>query len=192
MLYGDREGLNKVYTEDGQLILNENEEILVQEEVIPQLMSSWRIFGGDYILNPSEGVIILTNQRMVYFANLESNIQRIRQGSTTISAPSHYAMQMRSAATLKNIDEKKGIRDFFEIPIKEILGCTISSGLVSGGYQLYIYILSKGEQYHLQFIAIEGSDLLRRFKQKEVINVEELTKNLKQYFENTNWIYVND
>jgi hypothetical protein len=109
-----------------------------------------------------------------------------------MAAPSHYAMKMRSGSNLQNIDEKKGIRDFFEIPVKEILGCTINSGLVSGGHQIYAYVLSKGEQYHLTFVAIEGSELLDRFRQKQVENVDELTKNLKKYFENTDWIYPQD
>jgi hypothetical protein len=192
MEYGDRDGLNKVYTPEGQVLLNEDEEILVQEDSIPQLMSTWRTFGGDYLLNPSEGEFILTNQRLIYLANLESNITRIHQSSTTVTAPSHYAMKMKSVHSLKNIDEKEGIRDFFEIPVKEIIACTINSGLVSGGHQIYAYILSKGEQYHLTFIAIEGSDLLRRFQQNQVDNVDELTKNLKDYFENTDWIYVKE
>ena len=190
MQSGDKEGLNKVYTESGQLILNEDEEIMVEEDAIPQLMTTWRTFGGEYVLNPSDGLLMLTNQRLVYFANLQSNIQRIRQSSTTVTAPSHYAMKMKSVTSLKNIDEKKGIRDFFEIPVKEILACTINDSMVSGGHQIYAYILSKGEQYHLTFVAIEGSDLLARFRQNTVENVDELTKNLKKYFENTDWIYL--
>ncbi len=192
MQTGDKIGLNSVYNANGEILLKEGEEILICEEAIPQLMTTWRIFGGDYVLNPSEGEMFLTNQRLIYLTNLQSTISRIRQSSTTVSAPSHYAMKMGTVTNLQNIDEKEGIRDFFEIPVKEILGCTITTGLVSGGHQIYVYILSKGEQYHLTFIAIEGSELLKRFQQKTVENVEELTKNLKQYFANTDWIYLRD
>jgi hypothetical protein len=192
MEYGDKEGLNSVYSEDGTIILNEGEEIILREDVIPQLMSTWRTFGGDYLLNPSEGMFILTNQRLIYLANLESNITRIKQGFGSSSAPSHYAMQMKSGHNLQNIDEKKGIRDYFAIPIKEILACTINTGLVSGGHQIYVYILSKGEQHHLTFIAIPGSDLLARFEKIQVENVDELTKNLKEFFEKSDWIYIKD
>jgi hypothetical protein len=192
MQIGDKEGLNTVYTEDGKLVLNEGEEVLVHEFIIPQLMTTWRTFGGEYILNPSEGEIFLTNHRMIYLTKLESSITRISQTTSTVSAPKHYAMKMRSVTNLQNIDEKKGIRDFFEIPVKELLACTIASGMVSGGHQIYAYILSKGEQFHLTFVAVEGSDLLKRFQQIQVENVDELTKNLKEYFENTDWIYLKE
>jgi hypothetical protein len=189
---GDKEGLNSVYNAIGEILLKEGEEILVREDAIPQLMTTWRTFGGDYVLNPSEGEMFLTNQRLIYLTSLHSTISRIRQSSTTVTAPSHYAMKMGSVTNLQNIDEKEGIRDFFEIPVKEILACSITTGLVSGGHQVYVYILSKGEQYHLNFIAIEGSELLKRFQQKTVDNVDELTKNLKEYFGKTDWIYLND
>jgi hypothetical protein len=44
----------------------------------------------------------------------------------------------------------------------------------------------------LTFVAVEGSDLLKRFQQIQVENVDELTKNLKEYFENTDWIYLKE
>ena len=101
-------------------------------------------------------------------------------------------MQMKSVTGLQNIDAKQGIRDFFEIPLKELLACEIKSGLVSGGSQIHAYILSKGEQCHLTFVVPENSELLKRFAQNTVENVDELTNNLKQYFENTDWIYLKE
>lgn len=192
MQYGDKEGLNKIYSPNGEIILNEDEEILVKEDAIPQLMTTWRTFGGEYVINPSGGEIILTNQRLIYLTKLQSSITRISESASTVSAPKHYAMKMQSVTNLENIDEKKGIRDFFEIPVKEILACNIKTGMVSGGHQIYVFILSKGEQYHLTFIAVDGSELLKRFQQKTVENVDELAKNLKNYFENTDWVYIRE
>lgn len=189
MQTGDKDGLNKVYSPDGKPILNEDEEILVhEEEFVPQLRSTWGYFGGDDLINPSMGDLYLTNQRMIYIMKLEGSIQRIQRTSATTSAPQSYGVRMKSATTLQNIHEKKGTRDYFEIPIKEILACEVQSGIVSGGSQIYAYILSKGEQLHLTFVVSDDSGLLKRFKQNTVENVNELTNNLKDYFENTDWI----
>ena len=78
------------------------------------------------------------------------------------------------------------------IPIKEILACEIKSGVVSGGSQINAYLLSKGEQMHLTFVVPEDSGLLKRFSQNTVENSDELVKNLKSYFENTEWIYLQE
>ena len=193
MQTGDKDGLNKIYTSDGEPILQEGEEILVhEEEFVPQLKTTWGHFGGEELFEASKGDIYLTNRRMIYIMKLEGSIQRIGESMGTTSSPQSYAMQMKSVTNLQNIDEKKGVRDYFEIPIKEILACEVKSGLVSGGSQINAYILSKGEQLHLTFVVAEESGLLKRFKQKTVENVDELTNNLKKYFENTDWIYLKD
>ncbi|MCK5562431.1 MAG: hypothetical protein KAJ51_17655, partial [Thermoplasmata archaeon] len=170
----------------------EGEEILVHEkDLLPQIKSTWGHFGGEHIVEPSKGDIYLTNQRLIFVKNIEGVIQRIGATSATTIAPQTYAMPMESIG-LKNIDTKKGVRDFFEIPIKEILACEIHGGLVSGGSQIYAYLLSKGEQYHLTIIVKEDSGLLIRFMQNAVENIEELTNNLKLYFENSDWIYIKE
>ena len=180
---GDKDGVNKIYKEDGELILNDGEEILVHEkELIPQIKSTWGMFGGEDVIEPTKGDMYLTNHRFVWIKNLESVIQRISATSATAVAPQSYAMRMGSGGNLQNIDAKKGIRDYFEIPIKEILACEIKGGLVSGGSQINAYLLSKGEQYHLTFVVPDDSGLLKRFSQNTVENVDELTNNLKSYF----------
>ncbi len=190
---GDKDGVNKIYKEDGELILNDGEEILVHEkELIPQIKSTWGMFGGEDVIEPTKGDMYLTNHRFVWIKNLESVIQRISATSATAVAPQSYAMRMGSGGNLQNIDAKKGIRDYFEIPIKEILACEIKGGLVSGGSQINAYLLSKGEQYHLTFVVPDDSGLLKRFSQNTVENVDELTNNLKSYFENTDWIYLKE
>ena len=129
MQTGDKEGINKVYAPDGKPILNDGEEILVhEEEFIPQLKTTWGYFGGDFLIEVSKGDIYLTNQRFIYIMKLEQSIQRIGGSSGTASLPQSYAMQMDSVTGLQNIDEKQGIRDFFEIPLKELLACEIKSG----------------------------------------------------------------
>ena len=193
MQTGDKDGLNRVYNEAGELIVNEAEEILVREaEMVPQLKTTWGYFGGEDIIEPSKGDIYLTNQRLVYIKRLEEVIQRISTTSATAVAPQSYAIRMGSAGKLQNIDVKKGVRDYFDIPIKEILACEIKSDLVSGGSQINAYLLSKGEQYHLTFVVPDTSDMLKRFKQNQVENTDELVKNIKQHFENTDWIYLKD
>jgi hypothetical protein len=193
MQAGDKNGLNKIYKEDGQVILNEGEEILVHErELVPQIKTTWGHFGGEDRIEPSKGDMYLTNQRLIYVKNIEGVIKRIGTTSATTAAPQTYAMRMGTATNLQNIAVDKGVRDYFEIPIKEILGCEIQSGLVSGGSQIYAYLLSKGEQLHLKFVVPENSELLKRFEQNQVESTEELTKNLKVYFENTDWIYLKE
>lgn len=193
MLIGDKDGLKIVYTPEGEPILKDGEEILVHEEdFIPHIKTTWGYFGGEPMNEPSKGDIYLTNQRLIYIMKLGQSIQRIGGSSRTIIAPQSYAMQMKSVAQLQNIDEMKGVRDFFEIPIKEILGCEIKPGVVSGGSQINVYILSKGEQCHLSFVIPEESGLCKRFQQKQVAGVDELTNNLKQYFEKTDWIYLKE
>jgi hypothetical protein len=193
MQTGDKDGVNKVYSETGELILNEGEEILVSEkDLVPQIKTTWGHFGGEDVIEPSKGEFFLTNQRLVYIKDLEDVIGRIGTTSASAAGPQSYAMRMGSAANLQNIDSKKGVREYFEIPIKEILGCEIKSGLVSGGSQINAYLLSKGEQLHLTFVVPENSELLKRFQQNQVENTDELVKNLKQYFENIDWIYLKD
>ena len=193
MQTGDRDGLRKIYTAEGELILNDNEQILVhEEEFVPQLKTTWGYFGGDYLVEPVKGDVYLTNQRLVYIMKLEQSIQRIGGTTSTIAAPRSYAIKMESAGGLQNIDEVKGVRNYFEILVKELLACEIKSGMVSSGVQVNSYILSKGEQVHLTFVTREDSELLKRFKQNQVENLDELTNNLKTYFENTDWIYLKD
>jgi hypothetical protein len=193
MQIGDKEGLNNVYTPEGEPILKDGEEILVHDEdFIPNIKTTWGYFGGEPMNEPSKGDIYLTNQRLIYIMKLGQSIQRVGGTSSTIIAPQSYAMQMKSVAKLQNIDEMKGVRDYFEIPIKEILGCEIKPGVVSGGSQVNVYILSKGEQCHLSFVIPSESGLFKRFQQKQVSGVDELTANLKQHFENTDWIYLKE
>jgi len=192
MQTGDKDGLNKVYTEEGEIILNDGEQILVEEkDLVPLIKSTWGMFGGEDVIEPSKGDMFLSNQRFIWIKNIESVIQHIETTPATAVAPSSYAMKMRST-NLQNIDASKGVRDYFEIPVKEILACEIKDDLVSGGSQINAYLLSKGEQYHLTFVVPEESDLLKRFQQNTVENVDELTNNLKQYFENSDWIYLTE
>jgi hypothetical protein len=192
MITGDVDGLNSVYTPEGGLILQDGEEILVHEkDLVPQIKSTRGHFGGEHVIEPSKGDMYLTNQRLIYIKNIEGVIQKIGSTTATTIAPQTYAMPM-DAVALKNIDTRKGVRDFFDVPIKEIIACEIHGGLVSGGSQIYAYLLSKGEQFHLTIVVQEDSGLLKRFQQNTVENVEELTNNLKVYFENNDWIYLKE
>ena len=64
MRYGDKDGFKEIYDENGDLVLHPNEKTLVVEEgVVPTLKSTWRYYGGDYLLEPSKGTIYLTTER---------------------------------------------------------------------------------------------------------------------------------
>ena len=190
MEFGEVDGLEKIYTQEGKPILNEGEEILVhEEEFIPQLKTTWSYFGGENLLNPGIGEGYLTNQRLIYITKLERSIQRIGQTSGTAVTPQTYAMKMDTVTKLEAIQSVKGARDYFDIPIKEIIACEIKTGMFSGGTQVIAFILSKGEQVKLLFVLPETSELLKRFKQNQVENVDELTNNLKKYYENNDWVY---
>jgi len=190
MQTGDKDGLNNIYTEEGELILLEGEEILVHEkDLMPQIKTTWGMFGGEDIIEPGKGDMYLTNQRFIYVHNPDSVIQRIGTTSATAVSPEKYAVRMGSAGNLQKIETQRYIREYFIIPIKEILACEIKSGVVSGGSQINAYLLSKGEQLHLTFVVPDDSELLKRFQQNTVESSDELVKNLKSYFENTDWIY---
>jgi hypothetical protein len=82
------------------------------------------------------------------------------------------------------------VREYFEIPIKEILACEIKSGHVPRREFVNAYILSGKSQYHLSFVLRSDSSLLARFRNNQVENVMELTKNIKFHYNNTSWIHL--
>ena len=192
MRVGEKDGLGEIYNEDGSLILKEDEKVIVQDvNFIPTLKTTWGYFGGEELLESAKGTAYLTNQRLVFVVMFEG-IMKIKPGEGAALGPTSYAMKLDSVTDLEKIDPGKATREYFEIPVKEILACEIKSGVVSSGEHINAYILSKGEQYHLSFVATEDSELLKRFRQNQVSNVNELTKNLKEHFENTDWIYLKE
>jgi hypothetical protein len=186
MHVGDRDGLDHVYNAEGELILKPEEVILVKEEdIVPSLKSSWGYFGGDEILEPSRGTIYLTNMRMVFIAQ-PSGIQKL---VTTEHGIRPEVVRICDITDIKGVDSRKmNVKDYFVVPIREILGCEIRSDLVATGEHINVYILSEGTQYHITFVAPKNSSLLLRLKRKRVDNVNELIKNIKYYAENTGWV----
>ena len=192
MRVGEKDGLDEIYKEDGSLILNDDEKVLVEDtNFMPTLRTTWGYFGGEDLMEPAKGTAFLTNQRLVFIVMFEA-IMKIKPGEGTASGPQSYAMKLDSVTDLQKIDTGSGVREYFEIPIKEIIACEIKEGVVSSGEHVNAYILSKGEQYHLSFVTPPGSELSKRFRQNQVGNVDELTKNLKDHFENTDWIYLEE
>ncbi len=190
MRVGDKDGFGEIYNEDGSLVLKDGEEILVTEvNFIPTIRTTWGYFGGDDLMESAKGTAFLTNQRFVFIVMFDA-IQKIKPGEGTPSGPQSYAMKLDSVMDLQKIDPELGVREYFEIPIKEILACEIKSGVVSSGEHINVYILSKGEQCHLSFVAPPDSELLKRFRNNQVQNVDELTKNLKEHFQNIDWMYI--
>ena len=187
MRTGDKDGLNEVYDENGELILSEEEEVIVKEEnIVPSLKTTWRMFGGEDVIDSMNGTVYLTNRRFVFIATVE-NIGRVGQKSA--SGPKSYGMEMEPVGSLKGIHKSSGTRDYIELLVKELLACEIKAGVVSAGEQVNAYVMAAGEQYRLTFLCKEDSELLKRFKKNTVENVDELVANLKKYFENTDWVF---
>jgi hypothetical protein len=192
MHVGEKDGLGEVYKGDGSLILNEDEKILtIDENFMPTLRTTWGYFGGTDLMEPAKGTAYLTNQRFVFIVMFEA-IMKIKPGEGTATGPQSYAMKLDSVTDMQKLNAGSGVREYFEIPIKEIIACEIKEGVVSSGLHINAYLLSKGEQFHLSFVTPPGSELHRRFKQNQVQNVDQLTKNLKDHFENTKWIYLEE
>jgi hypothetical protein len=188
MRVGDKDGMEVIYDEKGDLILMEGEEVIVLEEnIVPQLKTTWRKFGGEDEIESVNGKVYLTNLRMVFVATPEA-VERIG-GAGSSGGPKSYAMDMDTGSTLKGFEKKKEARDYIELLIKEVLGCEIKADMVSDGEQVIAYVMASGKQYRLLFLAREDSQLLRRFKKKTVESSEELVANLKKYFENTDWVH---
>lgn len=185
MRYGDKDGFKEIYDENGELILHPSEKILVTEEnVVPSFKSTWRYYGGDYLLEPSKGTIYLTNERFV-FINIPERMFAIGGDETrAMDAP------IESTFELGNISQGASIREYFEIPNIEIMGSENKEGAVSVGEMVNVYILSSGNQFHLSMVLNSESNLLMRLMNKKVETLDELVNNLKDFFRKTDWMFV--
>jgi hypothetical protein len=188
MRVGDKDGLDEVYDGNGELILQEDEELILKEEnVVPGLKTTWRKFGGKDVMDSVMGRIYITSRRLVFISTPE-NISRI--GTESNGGMASFKMDSAPKVDkLKGMDKSSGVRDYFEFMIKELLACEIKSGVVSAGEQINTYVLAAGKQYHMTFLGKEDSDLLKKFQNNTIENVEELVQNLKKHYENTDWIF---
>jgi hypothetical protein len=184
MRYGDKDGFNEIYDNNGELILHPNEKALVVEEnVVPTLKSTWRYYGGDYLLEPSKGTIYLTTERLV-FINIPERMFAI--GGEEARA---VGSDMEKSFDLGDLSEGAASREFFEIPNIEVMASERKEGAVSVGEMVNVYILSSGNQFHLSMVLNTDSDLLKRMMNKRVNNLDELVNNLKDYFQKTEWMF---
>lgn len=185
MRHGDKDGLKEIYDESGELILHPDEKVLVTEEnVVPTIKTTWRYYGGDYLLEPSKGTIYLTNERFVFINTPERMFAIGGDESRAMSAP------MESTFDLGDMSKGTVVREFFEIPNIEIMGTENKEGAVSTGEMVNIYILSSGNQFHLSMVLGEGSGLLQRLMNKKVETLDELVNNLKEFFRKTDWMFL--
>ncbi len=186
MRFGDKDGFKEIYDEKGELILQPNEKILVVEEnVVPSFKSTWRYYGGEYLLEPSKGNIYLTNERLV-FINIPERMFAIGNNdeARAMNAP------MESSFELGDMSPGAAVREYFEIPNIEIMGSEKKEGAVSVGVMVNVFILSSGNQYHLSTVLTSDSDLLMRLMNKKVDNLDQLVNNLKDFFRKTDWMYM--
>jgi hypothetical protein len=186
MRYGDKDGFKEIYDEKGELILHPGEKILVAEEnVVPSLKSTWRYYGGEYLLEPSKGTIYLTNERFV-FINIPERMFAIGNNdeARAMSAP------VQSSFELGDMSPGAAVREFFEIPNIEIMGSEKKEGAVSVGVMVNVFILSSGNQYHLSTVLTSESELLMRLMNKQVDNLDQLVNNLKDFFRKTEWMFM--
>jgi hypothetical protein len=185
MRYGDKDGFGSIYDSNGDLMLHQGEKVLVTEEnVIPSLKSTWRYYGGEYLLEPSKGNVYLTNERFV-FINIPERMYAIG-GSKEMRA-----MESASGSSfgIGGLPTGGSQREYFEIPNIEIMASERREGAVSVGQMVNVYILSSGNQYHLSLVLTEDSNLLSRLMNKRIKNLDELVNNLKQFFQQTDWMY---
>jgi len=185
MRYGDKDGYNEIYDDRGELILHPDEKILVTEEnIVPSFKSTWRYYGGEYLLEPSKGTIYLTTERMV-FINIPERMFAIGGGDETraMNAP------MEASFELGDISPGAAVREYFEIPNIEIMASEKKEGAVSVGEMVNVFILSSGNQYHLSMVLTEDSGLLMRLMNKEVDSLDTLVNNLKDFFRRTDWMF---
>jgi len=185
MHYGDKDGYGSVYNDSGDLVLHDGERVLVTEEnIIPSLKSTWRYYGGDYLLEPSKGTVYLTTERMV-FINIPERMYAIG-GSSDIRAMD--SSNGRSFG-IGNMASGGAQREYFEIPVIEIMASEKREGAVSVGQMVNVYILSSGNQLHLSMVLTDDSDLLNRLMNKKIKSLDELVNNLKEFFQRTDWLY---
>lgn len=185
MKHGDKDGFNSIYDENGELILHPREKVLINEDnVVPSLKSTWRYYGGDYLLEPSKGSIFLTNERLV-FINIPERMFAIGGGDGMRA----MSATMESSFDLKDMPPGGVMREYFEIPNIEIMGSEKKEGAVSMGMMVNMYVLSSGNQFHLSMVLNSDSELLSRLMNKRVSNLDELVNNLKDFFQKTDWMY---
>jgi len=184
MKIGEADGAGVIYDESGDIILHEGEKVLLKEDdFVPELLTTWGYFGGEPLIEKGPGAGYLTTERFIYIQNVETTAT-IGGKTDTLSSTSGF---------VKIKDQKKlgkaQTHDYFEVLNKEILACEVRNSKLANAELVNIYILSKGEQCHMSVALPTNSPLLERFKQKLVANSNELVKNIKDYFQNTNWIY---
>lgn len=185
MKYGDKDGFNEIYDQDGEIILNPDEKkLVVEENVVPTLKSTWRYYGGEYLLEPSKGTIYLTNERLV-FINIPERMFAIGGDDEA------RAMSQTGGRSFELGDSAPGgaVREYFEIPNIEVMASEKKEGAVSLGEMVNVFILSSGNQFHLSMVLTSDSDLLKRLMNKKVDNLDELVNNLKDYFRKTEWMF---
>jgi hypothetical protein len=185
MRHGDKDGYSEIYDDNGELILHPNErKLVIEENVVPTLKSTWRYYGGDYLLEPSKGTMVLTNERMV-FINIPERMFAIGGGEEARA----MSASMEKSFELGDLSSGSVQREYFEIPNIEVMASERKEGAVSVGVMVNVYILSSGNQFHLSMVLTEDSDLLKRLMNKRVDNLDELVNNLKDYFRKTEWMF---
>ncbi|MDG6225822.1 MAG: hypothetical protein QCI82_09960 [Candidatus Thermoplasmatota archaeon] len=185
MRYGDKDGYGSIYDDNGDLILHQSERLLVTEEnVVPSLKTTWRYYGGEYILEPSKGTVYLTNERLV-FINIPERMYAIGEKTETraMNAPG------RASFGIGGLGQPGSQREYFEIPNIEIMASERREGAVSVGQMVNVYVLSSGNQFHLSLVLTEDSELLMRLMNKRIKALNDLVNNLKDHFKNTDWMY---
>jgi len=188
MKYGDEDGYNSIYDGNGDPILHPKERVLTKEEaVVPTLKSTWRYYGGEYLIDPSKGTLYLTNERMI-FINIPERMVAIGGGDQMRAMSS--SSKMGTSFSLGDLAPEATIREYFDIPNIEIMASERKEGAVSVGLMVNVYILSSGNQYHLSMVLDEESDLLKRLMNKSVRSSDELVKNLKDFFKRTDWMFL--
>jgi len=191
--HGEKEGLGKVYDDEGQIILHEGERVLAQEEnFVLNLKTTWGFFGGTPVVPSARGKAFLTDKRLVFIEDKTPATSVIGKSKSSGGTKS-YAVPMSTPGTTVNFaGDDENARAFVDIPIREMIGCEIRVDAVTQNQQINVYVLAEGDQCHMMFMGKEDNNFHKRFFNKKVASVSELNENLADLFKNTTWIYTEE
>jgi hypothetical protein len=151
MLFGDLEGLNKVYDKEGILIPKKNECILATfdgyfEKLEQQMHKHWRI---EFFDGP--GIFILTDKRLVFMREPLKYDQKFKFSGGRFAELADWEYWTNRA----NKARQAGAKEFIELPYNEI------ENVKNGKKFSEILVKSGNENYRITVDVLVGVELER-------------------------------
>ncbi len=156
MLYGDLEGLGKVYDSDGIVIPNKNECVMASfngyvRKLEKSIRHKWRVEFFDGF-----GLFVLTDKRLVYIRNpinYDSKFKFSGGRFATLSDWEYWTNRSNKAM-------ERGAKEFIEIPLNEI------EKVRNGRSYSILQVNEKNDKYRVMVDAHVGEEL-EKFQNKE-------------------------